>query len=241
MFPESVILFQLNPDDIRFPDPLLADPETGLLATGGDLSPERLLAAYRSGIFPWYEEGDPILWWAPTPRLILEPQRIHVSRRLARTMRRKKFEVSFDLDCAGVIDACRETRKNNGEETWITPEMRDAYVEMHRLGHVHSVECRMHGELVGGLYGVAVGRVFCGESMFSLVPDASKVALVTLAHVLACHHFDFIDCQMRTEHLVRMGAKEITAAEFFARLARAVSRDGIPGSWQKLSQRTVCG
>ena len=234
-----MIPFWLDPHDIRFPDPRLAEPSDGLLAIGGDLSEERLLTAYRMGIFPWYEEGSPILWWSPAPRLILKPEKIRVSRRLARTIRQSRFTVSVDRDCPAVIDACRESRIKNGEGTWITEEMRDAYVALHGRGHVHSVECRQAGELVGGLYGVAIGGVFCGESMFSLVPDASKVALAALCRILADNGFDFIDCQMRTSHLVRMGAVEVSGKKFRQMLARAVENRTAEQCWPSLAGREL--
>jgi len=229
------VFFRLNDDNTRFPDPGLAEPAGGLLAVGGDLSPERLLAAYRLGIFPWYEEGDPILWWSPAPRLILEPEKIHLSRRLARSIRQGRLTTALGQDCPKLIGLCRESRIMAGEGTWITPEMVEAYCELHRLGHVHSVECYEGEELVGGLYGVALGGIFCGESMCSLRPDVSKIALIALARFLARHDFSFIDCQMKTAHLARMGAVEISDEEFRRRLKQALEMPGLPGNWQGLT------
>ncbi|HFQ81021.1 MAG TPA: leucyl/phenylalanyl-tRNA--protein transferase [Desulfobacterales bacterium] len=213
-------VFNLS-SDIIFPPPELAR-EDGLLAVGGDLTPERLLMAYQMGIFPWYSDGEPILWWSPVPRLIMEPAEFHLSKRLARELRRGMFEFSFDRDFRAVIESCAVCRLERGEPTWITEEMIEAYCRLHELGFAHSVECRANGELVGGLYGVAVGALFCGESMFSLVSNSSKAAMAVLCRHLRHWGFDFIDCQMRTTHLVSLGAKEISGPEFFYRLQRAV-------------------
>ncbi len=216
------MLTLLDPDDPRqpFPPPAEALEEpNGLLAVGGDLSPKRLLQAYRLGIFPWYNPGEPILWWSPDPRLVLFPERLKVSRSLRKVLRRGEFQVSFDRAFEAVIDGCAAPRPYE-TETWITPEMRAAYVTLHRLGHAHSVECWYRGELAGGLYGVAIGQVFYGESMFYRRSDASKVAFVTLVEHLRRWRYRLIDCQVHTRHLQRFGAEEIPRARFTALLRR---------------------
>ena len=221
------MLYLLDPDNPAqgFPDPERAEREPdGLLAIGGDLSPVRLLDAYQHGIFPWYSEEQPILWWSPDPRTVLYPERIAISRSLAKTLRRGHFEASFDMDFDGIIRACAGPRRDSSG-TWITDAMGDAYRELHAMGHAHSVEVWRGAELVGGLYGVVIGRVFFGESMFSLVSDASKVALVALCRRLSAWHFSVIDCQVRTEHLIRMGAEEIPRRSFVTLLARACRFD----------------
>jgi leucyl/phenylalanyl-tRNA--protein transferase len=222
----------LKPEDPRvFPDVrrALRHPN-GLLAAGGDLAPERLISAYRRGIFPWYSPGDPILWWSPDPRTVLFPTRIHKSRSLRKRLRQQALAVTFDRAFAEVIRACATPRGAEGG-TWIVPEMILAYEDLHRLGLAHSVDVWEDERLVGGLYGVAVGRVFYGESMFSLVDDASKVALVHLCQQLADWGFGLIDCQMRTDHLLRLGAEELSRAEFVALLGRFCRLPGRTGSW----------
>lgn len=222
-------VFQLD-DRLLFPPPSLAR-EDGLLAVDGDLSVSRLLLAYQQGIFPWYSPGETILWWSPDPRLVLLPAEFHLSRSLARTIRRQIFDVTFDTDFAGVIRQCAQIRRKDDKGTWLSEEMIEAYQRLHELGYAHSVECRRAGELVGGLYGVALGAAFFGESMFSLVPDSSKVAMAALVARLKAWDFELIDCQVTTGHLQRMGAREISGAEFSTRLARAVFRPGRPGLW----------
>ncbi|GHU06228.1 leucyl/phenylalanyl-tRNA--protein transferase [Betaproteobacteria bacterium] len=194
----------------------LVEPN-GLLAAGGALTPEWLLSAYRRGIFPWYGAGEPILWWSPHPRLILVPGEIKIRRSLLKVLRRQQFEVRVDTGFAAVISACAAPREPGGS-TWITPEMQAAYCRMFELGYAHSVECWRDGRLVGGLYGIALGRAFFGESMFSRERDASKVALAHLARLLAARNVAVIDCQMTTPHLLSMGAREIPRAEFCAGL-----------------------
>lgn len=206
----------------------MEDPD-GLLAVGGRLSPERLLAGYRQGIFPWYIGGEPVLWWSPGERCVLRTSGVHVSRRLARTLRQGRFEVTADCAFSAVIDACAVAR----EETWITPEMRAAYCELHRLGWAHSVEVWRDGRLVGGIYGPALGRVFFGESMFSAEPDASKVALVALCRVLDAWGFPLLDCQLPNPHLERMGAHCMSRDDFVAHLDRFAGVDSRRGSWQQ--------
>ena len=201
---------------------LLADfaDETGLIAIGGDLRPKRLLQAYRSGVFPWYDENEPICWWSPDPRAIFELDGLHVSRRLRRRLRSGRFSVTVDRDFAGVIRGCAEEREDG---TWITPEMIHAYEELHRLGYAHSVEVWQDGELAGGLYGVAIGGFFAGESMFARRSDASKVALVHLVERLRQQGFQLFDIQFLTEHTTRLGAVEIARPAYLARLRKAIA------------------
>ncbi|MDR5867618.1 leucyl/phenylalanyl-tRNA--protein transferase [Halomonas koreensis] len=203
---------------VRFPpvDTALDDPG-GLLAAGGELSPDWLLAAYRHGIFPWYSEGQPILWWAPDPRMVLFPEEVRVRRSLAKRLRNGGFRVGADAAFDAVVAACAAPRRDQ-PGTWITGEMREAYARLHALGAAHSVEVWQHGALVGGLYGVALGPVFFGESMFSRVPDASKVALVTLARRMAAGGGRLIDCQMHTPHLASLGARDIARETFIGYL-----------------------
>ena len=182
----------------------LRDPD-GLLAIGGDLGPERLIDAYQKGIFPWYSEGQPILWWSPNPRCVLEPGDINISRSLCKTNRKGHFNITFNKAFKQVILACSKPRQEN-EGTWITQDMHKAYVELHKLGHAVSVECWCNKELVGGLYGITIGKVFFGESMFSYQTDASKVALVYLVNYLNSKNFRLIDCQVHSTHLQNLGA-----------------------------------
>lgn len=208
----------------------LKDPE-GLVAAGGDLSPERLQAAYRRGIFPWYSRGQPILWWSPDPRTVLVPTDLKVSRSLAKSIRNAGLTVRFDTAFAEVIAACGD-RQHRAEGTWIVREMRAAYCKLHDLGLAHSVEVWRGSELVGGLYGVALGRVFYGESMFSRVTDASKVALKYLCDELIRREFVLIDCQMATPHLMSLGAKLVPRKNFIDTLAsHAIPPDPV-GNWQ---------
>lgn len=211
----------------------LNDPN-GLIAIGGDLRVDTLLGAYRRGIFPWYSAGQPILWWSPDPRTVLLPADMHVSRRLARRMRAGGFEVSVDRDFAAVIDGCAAPRAEESG-TWITTEMRGAYLELHARGHAHSIEYWRDGELRGGLYGVALGRAFFGESMFSRERDASKVVLATLCGWLLEWDYAMLDCQMHTAHLASLGALDLPRAEFAARLATLVAQAPAPGAWQPVT------
>jgi leucyl/phenylalanyl-tRNA--protein transferase len=204
----------------------------GLLAAGGDLSPERLLSAYRRGIFPWFSEGDPILWWSPDPRTVLVPEQIRISRSLRKRLRRRLLGVTLDRSFGQVIRACSAPRGADGG-TWIVPRMVRAYETLHRLGWGHSVEVWQGERLVGGLYGVALGRVFFGESMFSRADDASKVALVYLCERLGAWGFGLIDCQMRTDHLISLGAQEIPRGHFVALLDRFCPLPGPTGTWDQ--------
>ncbi|MDF1578738.1 MAG: leucyl/phenylalanyl-tRNA--protein transferase [Desulfurivibrionaceae bacterium] len=222
-------VFQLD-ESISFPPPQMAR-EDGLLAVGGDLKPERLLLAYHLGIFPWYSQGEPILWWAPVPRMVLFPDDFHLSRSLARTMRRKTFTVTFDEAFPEVINNCAAIRLDRGEETWLGAEMIEAYCKLHELGYAHSVECWHGTELKGGLYGVSLGSVFFGESMFSLAPNGSKVAMAALVNQLVLWEFDLIDCQIHNSHLESLGAAEIPGDEFWERLALAVDKPTLIGKW----------
>ncbi|GAB2794804.1 leucyl/phenylalanyl-tRNA--protein transferase [Halomonas shantousis] len=216
---------------VQFPDPsrALAEPD-GLLAAGGALTPAWLLAAYRNGIFPWFSEGQPILWWSPDPRLVLFPQELKVRRSLAKRLRNGGFSVTYDNAFTEVMHACATMRAET-DGTWITPEMESAYRELHALGHAHSVETWHEGQLVGGLYGISLGRIFFGESMFSRVPDASKVALVHLSRHLASHGVVLIDCQVYTPHLASLGARDIARATFIDYLENHAHQAPPAGLW----------
>jgi leucyl/phenylalanyl-tRNA--protein transferase len=207
----------------------LRDPN-GLLAAGADLSTPRLLDAYRRGIFPWFSEDDPLLWWSPDPRMVLFVDELHVARSLRRVLRSGRFVVSFDRAFADVMAGCAEPRRDE-PGTWITDDMVEAYTTLARLGYAHSVETWADGRLVGGLYGVAIGRMFYGESMFSRQSDASKVALATLVRQLGRWEFEMIDCQMSTDHLASLGAREVPRAEFVSGLRQLVSRPQVPSPW----------
>ena len=204
----------LNPSGHDFPpiSQALKDPN-GLLAAGGDLSPERLLQAYRSGIFPWYENDQPLLWWSPDPRCVLRPDKIRISRSLAKRLRRNEFEVRLNTNFRAVIEACSAPRIGS-TETWITGEMTNAYVELHRLGFAHSVECYQGQALVGGLYGLSLGRLFFGESMFHQVTDASKVAFAYLCRLLEEQNCPLIDCQIVNPHLLTLGCETMSRESF---------------------------
>ena len=215
-----------------FPPPefALRDPN-GLLCAGGDLSPQRILAAYRLGVFPWFSAGELILWWSPDPRMTLIPGQIKISRSLRKTLSRKHYEIRLDSEFASVIDACATTPRKGQRGTWITDDMREAYLHLHRLGHAHSVETWIDGRLAGGLYGLAIGKMFYGESMFSHITDASKIALAHLARHLETLGFGLIDCQMSTPHLASLGAREIRRHEFISRIRQLTSTDIPPGPW----------
>ncbi len=223
-------------DRLWFPPAHQADAE-GLLAVGGDLSVERLLLAYRSGIFPWYSDGQPVLWWSPDPRFVLIPQEFHLPRRLARTIRQGRFEVRADTAFEEVVALCSEVPRPGQDGTWITEEMIGAYSRLHHAGWAHSVECWLDGELAGGIYGVAVGKGFFGESMFWLEPDASKVALAALVQKIRRWGFLFLDCQMRTGNTARFGGRDVTRAEFLRMVSRAAAEPGRNGPWTKEFER----
>lgn len=199
----------------------LTEPD-GLLAAGADLSAARLLTAYRSGIFPWYSAGQPVLWWSPDPRMVLFPVEFRMPRSLVKRLRRRDYEIRVDTAFKTVMHACAAPR-GDAAGTWITPDMIAAYCELHRLGHAHSIETWINGGLAGGLYGIALGRVFYGESMFAHAADASKIALAHLVRRLQQRQFGIIDCQMNTAHLARFGAREIPRREFSRHLAELVN------------------
>jgi leucyl/phenylalanyl-tRNA--protein transferase len=208
----------------------LAEPN-GLLAVGGDLEPERLLAAYKQGIFPWYQSGQPILWWSPDPRAVLWPSGLKVSRSLRRSLTRRRFEFRVDTDFKRVVAACAEPRRYGGG-TWITPEMATAYAALHDQGWAHSFETWAGGELVGGLYGVGIGRAFFGESMFTRVTDASKVALVHAVAFLRARGTEVIDCQVASAHTQSLGAVDIPRAQFLDLIAELCAESGRPQTWR---------
>lgn len=216
--------YLLNNSKTDFPDVELALQEPdGLLAIGGDLSVERLIAAYQQGIFPWYNEGQPVLWWSPDPRMVLKPEDINISRSLAKKVRQDTFKVTFDSAFREVIIACSEprlTKDGNQDGTWILDDMIQAYIKLHEAGYAHSVECWQGTKLVGGLYGVAIGKVFFGESMFTRISDASKIAFVSLAEQLKQWDFKLIDCQVYTSHLESLGATMIPRKKFISLLEK---------------------
>ncbi len=214
----------------RFPNPHLATGE-GLLAIGGDLSVDRLLLAYQNGIFPWFSEGEPILWWSPDPRLVLFPHEFKPSKSLQKIMRRSIFDITLDQAFPEVIRECAKIRIEHQEGTWIVNDMIDAYCQLHDSGFAHSVEAWQAGKLVGGLYGVSLGRCFFGESMFSRVSNASKVAFAGLVDFLKLQAFDLIDCQVTTRHLISLGAKEIARESFLKLLANSLRKSTCQGRW----------
>jgi len=211
-------------------DMALAEPN-GLIAIGGDLSPERLLQAYRHGVFPWYSAGEPILWWSPDPRMVLMLDELKVSRSLAKRIRRKDYEIRLDYDFAAVMHACASVVREGQNGTWITPPMIEAYCELHRLGYAHCIEVWMDGALAGGLYGVQIGGMFYGESMFHRIRDASKIAFVHLVRFLQEQGCGMMDCQMHTTHLASLGAREIAREEFAARLRPLLNQPRSPERW----------
>lgn len=215
-----------------FPHPSLALTEpNGLLAAGGDLSPQRLIAAYKQGIFPWYNQGQPILWWSPDPRLVLFPEQLHISRSLRKRLRQGTYQITLDQNFPEVIQACANPRYDN-EGTWITTEMKTAYIRLHRMGIAHSVEAWEGGKLIGGLYGLSIGRIFFGESMFSQRPDASKVAFVYLCRQLQRWGFPLVDCQIQSEHLQRLGAQTIPRIKFLHWLEQLCNIPSLEGPWR---------
>lgn len=225
--------YWLDPDnhDELFPDVELATMEPdGLLAIGGDLSPARLLNAYRHGIYPWFDSNHPLLWWSPNPRSVLYPSKLKVPRSLNKTIRNRGFEIRFDSAFTSVIDACSEARKYS-DDTWIDQRIKSAYITLHELGHAHSAETWLDGELVGGLYGVAIGQVFYGESMFHKERDASKVAFVSLVRKLLAWKFQLIDCQMTTSHLLSLGAEEIRRQELTHHLNQWCDQSASKQAW----------
>jgi leucyl/phenylalanyl-tRNA--protein transferase len=221
-------------------DPAYAFPsvdeadENGFLAYGGDLSPERLIAAYESGIFPWYEESQPILWWCPPKRMVLFPDRFKYSKSLRQIVRSGKFELAIDHNFKEVIHQCAITKRVGQLGTWITPEMKREYGHLHRLGFAHSFEAYQNGELVGGLYGVALGKAFFGESMFTSVSNASKVAFQSMVSFLQQNDFHLIDCQLHTAHLQSLGAEEIERSQYMQHLQKALDHPDLSGKWKQM-------
>lgn len=217
--------------ELAFPPPEDANEE-GIVAVGGDVSPERLLVAYRHGIFPWPARGYPLLWFSPDPRFALSPRAAHVPRSLRKVIRKRELDVTADTAFADVIDACAAMPRPHQQGTWITSELRDGYLGLHELGYAHSIEAWRDGELVGGLYGVALGRTFAGESMFATAPDASKVAFTTLLGHLAMWGFRIVDCQVHTEHLARFGATMWPREQFLREWRAAVNQPSVLAPWK---------
>ena len=216
----------------RFPPLELALREpNGLLCAGGDLTPQRLVMAYLKGIFPWYSPGEPILWWSPDPRMVLFPAEFKLSRSLRKTLRKANYRVRLDTRFKAIIEACARTSRKDQAGTWITPEIQAAYVKLHELGYAHSVETWLDDRLVGGLYGIAIGKMFYGESMFAHATDASKIALAHLVRFLADNGFGLIDCQMNTTHLASLGARDIPRSEFTGHLRRLTAIPPLCGRW----------
>lgn len=227
-------VYWLNQAELLFPNPELANPE-GVLAVGGDLRPARLLLAYQNGIFPWYNAAEPILWWSPNPRFVLFPEELKVHKSMRPYFNKQKYRVSFDTDFAAIIDGCQQTIRMGQHGTWITVEMREAYLELHRLGYAHSVEVWKQDQLVGGLYGIALGRVFFGESMFTRASNASKFGFITLVRTLQKRGYRLIDCQQETKHLASLGAESIKRRHFLDLLAAIQNEPTDQGSWQSWS------
>ena len=211
-------------DRLEFPPVEEADP-WGALAVGGDLSPERLLLAYRSGIFPWYNESQPVVWYSPDPRFVLYPDRLRVARRMRSVLNQQPFEVTYNTQFSEVIRNCQQIKRPNQPGTWITEAMRAAYIRLHQLGHAHSVEVWQDSRLVGGVYGIALGSLFFGESMFSLVNNASKIGFITLVRRLQQREFTLIDCQVATPHLAQWGAEPISRAHYLSELSVGLKRN----------------
>ena len=231
IFDDDYYITELRKFSHEFPDPRDAGEE-GLLAFGGDLNPNRILKAYRTGIFPWFNPNDPILWWSPNPRMLLYPKDFKVSKSFRRVLRNRGFEVKFDHNFESVIDICGKIPRPNQEGTWLTKEMKEAYIELYDMGFAHSIETYYNGKLVGGLYGIAMGRVFFGESMFTLMADASKVALKALSSICVKKSYDFIDCQVETPHLLKWGGKLVDRDTFLDQLEKSQQDSTDFGSWR---------
>ena len=221
-------IYLLGKDPV-FPPAEMATKE-GIIAVGGDLSVKRLINAYSQGIFPWYSEGDPIIWWSPDPRLVLFPEELHVSKSIKKILRKDLFRITYDTDFKEIIKKCQRLRENQ-DETWITDDMRDAYIKLHEAGYAHSVEVWKGDELAGGLYGVSLGKCFFGESMFFDVSNASKFGLIKFVQKLQEQEFLVIDCQVKTKHLESLGAREIPRAEFLSILKKGLEYKTISGKW----------
>ncbi|MCB4742870.1 MAG: leucyl/phenylalanyl-tRNA--protein transferase [Sulfurovum sp.] len=232
MFKEEIYCIPpLSNYSYSFPSPRFASDE-GLLAYGGDLSSVRILTAYRNGIFPWYNKGDPILWWSPSPRLLLYPGKFIVQKSFRRILRNAGFSVTFDRHFSKVIHHCATIMRKGQNGSWILPEIQEAYIRLHEEGYAHSIEVHKEGKLVGGLYGISMGKAFFGESMFSLVKDASKVAFKALSDVLVEKSYDFIDCQMETDHMIRLGAVTVSRDYFLDLLDQTLQKPSELGNWQ---------
>jgi leucyl/phenylalanyl-tRNA--protein transferase len=218
------------PDDLIFPDPELAEDD-GLLGVGGDLSPERLLLAYATGIFPWYSKGEPIMWWSPDPRCVLRPEKLKISTSLRQALKKGNYELRFDTCFEEVIRHCSGTKRKGQRGTWITKEMVQVYIRLHELGYAHSTEVFMDGTLSGGLYGISIGRTYSGESMFHLRPEASKIALYHLVERLKAWGYPLIDCQVTNPHLLSLGAEEMPRKEYLKQLTMNREKTGHNGRW----------
>ena len=223
-------VYQLIPEIPLFP-PIEEAEDDGLLAIGGDLNKDRLIEAYKNGIFPWYEKGQPILWWSPDPRLVLLPENLKVSRSLGKVLKRKYFEIRFDTAFQQVIKDCADVRIEQGRSTWIIPEIQEAYLELYNEGFAHSIESWVDDKLVGGLYGVSLGQCFFGESMFSKINNSSKVALVALVEFALKYEIKLIDCQMTTKHLLSLGAQEMERKVFLENLKKLLKKPTLIGNW----------
>jgi len=225
--------FKIMNSSVQFPDPNLAEPE-GIVAMGGELSPDFLLSAYNQGLFPWFNEGEPILWWSPDPRMVLFPENFKISASMKQTIRRNKFTLKVDHDFVSVIRNCASVKRDGQQGTWITEDMIGAYTNLHKEGYAHSFETYQEGKLVGGLYGVSLGKAFFGESMFYLERDASKFALYHLVRFARENDFHFIDVQQSTNHLRSLGAVNISRAEFLDRLRKSLAFSSIKKKWSGL-------
>ncbi|MCF8296799.1 MAG: leucyl/phenylalanyl-tRNA--protein transferase [Saprospiraceae bacterium] len=226
-------VYQLN-DELIFPNPNEAIKE-GLLAVGGDLSAERILQAYSNGIFPWYSDEEPIMWWSPNPRLVLFPEKFKISKSLKQKIRKGVFEIKFDSRFEEVIEHCSEVPRAEQDGTWITEEMKQAYINLYNHGFAHSVETYYDGKLVGGLYGLSLGNIFFGESMFHILTDASKVAFYFLVEKIKEWNFDLIDCQVKTNHLISLGAEEISREKYLELLSVSIKNKSKVGKWNRNS------
>ena len=229
-------VFLLNDDELQFPDPREANAD-GVLAIGGDLRPDRLLFAYEIGIFPWFNPPEPVIWWSPDPRCVLYTDELKVSKSMRNIFNRKQFSVTYDEAFVEVIEGCRDAPRSQQEGTWISSEIIDSYTWLHKLGVAHSVEVWQDGKLVGGLYGISLGRMFFGESMFSLVSNASKVGFIHLVNALRRMGFKLVDCQIYNEHLGSMGAREIPREDFLQELQIALKTETIQGNWAAMARK----